>query len=213
MIISLIGLSGSGKTTLARNLADKHGFVCLSCDELIEEALEPELASAGGSGTGRLAKWLGQPFEKGFSAHQERYIECEARSMHEIARAISEEGEGREFVIDTTGSFVYLPNITQAEIAGISTIVYLETPADDLKAMFEQYLKDPKPVIWGDMYRPRSGESQRESLGRCYRDLVELRQRRYAAIADVTIPYSLKERLTLDSGEILRRIKSEISKH
>ena len=73
----------------------------------------PELTPFKGTGTARVAAWLGQPYESGFAEKQERYLELEGRAMLEVSLALQEEAPGRDFVIDTTGSFVHLPRAVQ----------------------------------------------------------------------------------------------------
>lgn len=213
MNIALIGLSGCGKTTLARRLSVEAGFVSLSCDDLIEDGLLPELAPFKGTSTARVAAWLGQPYESGFGEKQERYLELEGRAMLEVSLALQEEAPGRDFVIDTTGSFVHLPRAVQNAVSDVATIVYLETPEDEIDKMFAQFLADPKPVIWADQFVPNPGETQRESLARCYPELAAFRRAKYAEIADVTLPYSMTERERIGAREMLQRIRNAISKH
>ena len=54
--------------------------------------------------------------------------------------------------------------------------------------MFEQYLKEPKPVVFGDVYSQEEGETSIQTLSRCYRKLLDLRSTLYAECADVIIP-------------------------
>jgi len=57
--------------------------------------------------------------------------------------------------------------------------------------MREQYLRDPKPVCWGGLYRAEvgesSGESSRAAIERLYPRLLETRDARYRELAHEVI--------------------------
>ena len=69
--------------------------------------------------------------------------------------------------------------------------MYLEATDEVKKLLFERYLSNPKPVIWGASFTKQKGESDLGALQRCYPQLLEYRAARYKALADLTIPHNL----------------------
>lgn len=61
-------------------------------------------------------------------------------------------------------------------------------------------MTDPKPVVWGQSFNKKEGESDHDALVRCYPELLEFRARRYANLADITLPYDIA-RAPQSSGE------------
>jgi len=53
--------------------------------------------------------------------------------------------------------------------------------------MLKKYIQNPKPVIWGDIFRREKGESNEKAIERCYLLLLELREERYKRYSDVAI--------------------------
>ena len=182
MVVTLIGFSGCGKSHLACKLAQHAGFQLFSCDERIEEKLAASLKRQDGSGTRRVAAWLGHPDEPGFAVRQQKYLAAEEESVRESCDWISA-NSGSRLVIDSTGSGIYMPSELTALLRARSTVIYVEIPETDAASMYEQYLSDPKPVIWNDTYQPASGESSGEALARCYRELLHHRIALYRAMA------------------------------
>ena len=70
--------------------------------------------------------------------------------------------------------------------------------------MFNQYLKEPKPVIWNDVFSPKSGESNEEALKRCYPELIKQRTEMYYRYADVTLIIDRKNRDKFSTKKILQ---------
>lgn len=70
-------------------------------------------------------------------------------------------------------------------------VVYLEATAEVRDALFQKYISNPKPVIWGDSFNMQTGESKPDALKRCYPLLLGFRAEKYAQLADVTIPHKV----------------------
>jgi hypothetical protein len=47
------------------------------------------------------------------------------------------------------------------------------------KLLIARYLSDPKPVLWGDQFVQRPGESAKEAVARCYPQLIAHRKKLY----------------------------------
>lgn len=204
MNISLVGMSGSGKSHWSKKL-EKKGFRRFSIDELLEEKLEKGLKQLGYSGINDVSKWMRQPYEERYVRTSATYLEYEKRTMLEVLRHIETDRNYDNIVIDTTGSVVYTGDEILDKLSGLTKVIYLETPASVQKEMYELYIKDPKPVIWGDSFNKKAKESNNEALARCYPELLAYRTKRYEKIADKTLDYSQlrNKSLTLDKFLLL----------
>ncbi len=191
MILSIIGMSGSGKTYWSRKLAE-FGFHRVSCDDRIEEQLQLQfqLHRDGYSGIQGVARWTGHPYEAGYQERQAAYLAAETKVVKEILETL-ERGVTRDLVIDTTGSVVYTGEELCRGLLARSIVVHLESSLTDFEVMFQQYSKDPKPVVWGDLFRRQENETNEAALARCYKDLLQYRRTLYEKYATVTIPTSL----------------------
>lgn len=187
MILTLIGMSGSGKTHWSKRLRET-GFQHICCDDLIEECLAPELKKQGFQGLNDVAKWMGQPYEERFQRCQQKYLAFEIQVTRYIIAQI-ESSSLSNAVIDTTGSVIYIGNEICEKLAALTTIIYLETPQHVQDQMFQSYIVDPKPVIWGDLFNQKPDETPHEALARCYHQLLEYRSTLYQKYAHCSIPY------------------------
>lgn len=214
MIISLIGLSGCGKSTWAQRLADERGFKRFCCDDMIESRLHEELHSSGINGIRGVAFWMGQPYEQFFPERQATYLTREAGVIAEIVQTLAlGSDENENIVIDTTGSFIYLDPVLCSSLKSHSKLVYLKVPDEEIPQMFRQYLADPKPVVWKDMFSQQVGESNVQALSRCYPQLIESRMRLYEQYADIVLPMGLAARDNISTEQFLDRIKDALFKH
>jgi hypothetical protein len=67
------------------------------------------------------------------------------------------------------------------------TVVYLAASHQEKELLIERYLTDPKPVLWRGVFQPKSSETPRETVARCYPKLVEARRQSYEALAHCTL--------------------------
>ncbi len=205
MRIALIGMSGSGKTYWSKRLAQR-GFVRFCCDDMIEQKLEHELIPLGYAGIADVSRWMGQPYDARYGQTSSKYLQFEEDSMQEIIAAISSLTPAANVVIDTTGSVIYTGSTTLQQLKEVSRIVYLETSQLVQKKMYELYLQDPKPVIWGSSFDKKTGETDLSTLARCYPDLIAYRNKRYQQYADCTIAYSVHQQKNLSIDQFLALI-------
>lgn len=184
--ISVIGMSNVGKTRRAKSLvADPAlNFLWLNCDDLVEAKLKPFLEGKGFKGVDGVAAWMGQPYEKRYHETQHLFLKFEGEAMQEI-----DYGVGRNVIVDTTGSVIYLPQPVLQRLCENTLIIYLEATADIRKLLFERYISNPKPVVWGSSFNKNASESDLDALKRCYPQLLEFRASRYSKLADITIPH------------------------
>jgi shikimate kinase len=185
LVLSFIGMSNIGKTYWSERLS-KFEFRHFNCDDLIEKKLFSELYVLGYSGINDVSLWMGQPYEKRFKENQRKYLNFEKEAMEDIFAELK--NTKQNVVIDTTGSFVHLNEKTCLELKERSLIVYIKATDSMREKMFERYVEDPKPVVFGDIFNPQEGESGAKALRRCYPILLENRSKLYEKYADVIIP-------------------------
>lgn len=191
MIISLIGMSGIGKSYWSSKLRQEKGFISYCCDDLVEEKLKPELKILGLKGIHDVSRWMGEPYEKEYELRAHKYLFFERQVMFEIFDELQniKPDNHPNVVIDTTGSIIYTGEDILAELREISLILYLDITDQIKKQMYELYIKEPKPVFWGDSFTIKNGENPRAALARCYPDLLNYRINIYRKYADVILDY------------------------
>lgn len=187
MIITLIGMSGTGKSHWSKKL-EKKGFVRYCCDDLIEELLGNDLKKLGYSGIADVSKWMGQPYDKQYSKTSRAYLEREIQVTKRFLREVKK-NKKKDIVIDTTGSVIYTGEDILKLLAELTRVIYLETPQSVQDDMFQLYIKDPKPVIWGGVFTKKRGESDRDALARCYPKLLKTRSQKYKKMAHKKLDY------------------------
>jgi len=205
--LSLIGMSGAGKSHWSHKLAAA-GFRVIGVDDRIEEKLAPELAAGGYRGIGGVAAWMGWPVDPAYREREKKYLECEIRSMSEALdeiQASAEEG----IILDTTGSVVYTGDAICRRMQSLTTVVYLEASPQEETVLIARYLSDPKPVLWGDQFAPRPGESSRDAIARCYPQLLAHRKKLYARYAHRIVPMSSMWNVDLDARGFLEFIEAQ----
>lgn len=185
LAVSLIGMSNTGKSYWSEKFTELN-FEPIHCDDLIEAKLASELKARGYSGIADVSRWMGQPYDKRFAANQQKYLDCERDVISETILKLKAENLGN-VVIDTTGSFVHLENDICSQLQLCSLIVCIEATKDMQDKMFKLYIEKPKPVIFGDIFSVKKGETGRQALKRCYPELLDYRSRLYRQYADVVI--------------------------
>ncbi len=202
--ISLVGMSGCGKTVVSSKLERDAGWRTFHCDDLIAERLRELLPNAA-SETAALSAWMGQPYSKGFQGRQKQYLDVERQVVDEALAQIAAGSDG-PVVLDTTGSVIYLGDDVAQQLRAATTVVYLKVAATEHDRMLERYFADPKPVIWADLYQPRSGEDPELALRRCYPELLRWRAAQYERWAHVVIPVSIESLMQLTAESFLESV-------
>lgn len=188
MRLTLFGMSNSGKSYWSKKLEEK-GYVRLSCDDYIEEKLGKELRKFGYSGIADVSKWLGQPYERRYKLNSKKYLELEIESLKTYIHHIKSQIAKKNIVIDTTGSVIYADRVILKELRRYTKIMYLDTPKSVREKMYTSYVENPKPVIWGDIFSQKKGESGKEVLERCYVKLLAFRTKQYKQYAEGILDY------------------------
>src|SRR5262249_3068523 len=183
--LALIGMSGAGKTFWSRQLAAA-GHSALSCDDRIEERLAPRLATGGYSGINGVAAWMGWPDSPHYAERETQYLSEEIAVLEEVLNDLACSPE-KSLVLDTTGSLIYTGNHLLLRLRKSMTVVHLAASQQEQQLLIERYLSDPKPVLWRGAFQPKDGETPRQTVARCYPNLIAARRQSYAALAHCTI--------------------------
>ncbi len=207
LALTLVGMSNVGKSFWSTSLTHTEGFSVIGCDDLIEAELGTVLQEAGlNGGITDVAKWMGQPHDLRFAANQQTYLDLETMTIRRTIDRLKQPPLGGNIVVDTTGSVVHTSGELCEDLASHSTVVYLEATAEMQQAMFELYIAEPKPVVWGDVYCGQTDKSPQDALARCYPELLSRRSGLYRQMAHVIIPRQMS--LDLDSGaDFLARVR------
>ncbi len=190
MIISFIGMSGVGKTYWSKKL-EKKGFKRFCVDEMIEEKLKSDLKKFGYKGIKDVAKWMGQPLDNKYKQTSKKYLKFEEEVMQEIINYLETRTNSERVVVDTTGSLIYTDKSLQRHLAKNSKVVYLHAPKSVKREMVIRYVKEPKPIYWGNLAKNKKVHKTREFLIKEYPKLLEYRTKKYQKIAEIFFDYHL----------------------
>jgi len=205
--LSLIGMSGAGKTHWSQKLAAA-GLRVISIDDRIEKKLAPELAAGGYIGIGGVAAWMGWPDQPAYRERERKYLTAEIESMDEVLNEIEASG-GEGILLDTTGSVVYAGDEICRRMQALTTVVYLAVPAAEEENLIARYLSDPKPVLWGDQFEQRPGESAKDAVARCYPQLIANRKKLYERYANRVVSLAKLEGMRLDARGFLELLDAQ----
>jgi shikimate kinase len=205
--LSFIGMSGAGKSHWAQKLAVA-GFRVIRVDDRIEQKLATELASGGYRGIGGVAAWMGWPDQPTYREREQKYLAREVESMNEALDEI-EAARGEGIILDTTGSVVYTGDEICRRMQSCTTVVYLEAPPAEEKILIARYLSDPKPVLWGDQFVPRPGESAKDTVARCYPQLIAHRKRLYEKYAHCVVSIECLRKTNPDARGFLEYLDAQ----
>ena len=177
MRLALIGMSGAGKTFWSRQLATA-GHPEISCDDKIEQRLASRLASGGYSGINGVAAWMGWPNSPTYAERESQYLSDEIAVLEEVLDDLARLPE-KSLVLDTTGSVIYAGNHLLLRLRKLMTVVHLAASPQEQQLLIERYLNDPKPVLWRGAFQPKPEETPRETVARCYPNLIAARRQSY----------------------------------
>ena len=209
--LALIGMSGAGKSYWSKKMEEK-GYRWYNCDEMIAERLGSELPGKGNT-TLKLAKWMGQPFSEGYIKTEKLYLELEEAVVEHICDELEQCTENAPVVVDTTGSLIYMQKKLLRRLRALTKMVHLRLPEEKHEQLFENFINDPKPVIWEGKFKPRKGETPQNALRRCYKDLLSFRNERYSLLADYVLDYSFHHSPEREVDELLDLMERSFEKN
>src|SRR5262249_46048572 len=206
--LALIGMSGAGKTFWSRQLGAA-GHPAISCDDKIEERLASRLGSGGYSGINGVAAWMGWPDSPTYAERETQYLSEEIAVLEEVLNELARSPD-KSLVLDTTGSVIYTGNHHLMRLRKLMTVVYLAASPQEQQLLIERYLNDPKPVLWRGAFQVRPNETPRETVARCYPNLISARRQSYAALAHCTIEVAHLRELPHRSEAFLELVESKL---
>lgn len=206
--LALIGMSGAGKTFFTRQLAAA-GHPAISCDDKIEERLASRLASGGYTGINGVAAWMGWPDSPNYAEREAQYLSEEIAVLEEVLNGLARSPE-KSLVLDTTGSVIYTGNHHLMRLRKLMTVVHLAASPQEQQLLIERYLGDPKPVLWRGAFQPKAGETPRETVARCYPNLIAARRQSYAALSHCTIEVAQLRELPHEPEAFLELVESKM---
>jgi shikimate kinase len=169
--IVLIGMSNAGKSRRAKELMESLDFFVYSVDAEIAKELGLRDVEA-------IGEWLGHPDVPGYKEKEKIYLALEEK-FSDIAYIEKHVPRGKNIVFDTTGSVAHLSEEIRTKLYEHCLVVYLTV--DSIERMIENFFETVKPLIWGDYFSQREGESRDEALRRSYPELLAFREERYAS--------------------------------
>ena len=192
--LAFVGMSNVGKSYRSRVLRDECDFMWYHVDGEIRKTLVFDTMDG-------ISKWLGLPNTPGYAAREQTYLAAE--DTHTKVDFL--DTNGKNLVFDTTGSVIYLPQSTLSWLRENCLIVNIDAGEGSIAHMMEQFLLEPKPLIWQNYFEAKEDESERETLERCYPRLLSDRLLKYRALAHMTIPVSeLHNKSGSETLEIIR---------
>jgi shikimate kinase len=200
-------MSGAGKSHWSQKLAGA-GFRVIRVDDRIEDKLAGELASGGYRGIGGVAAWMGWPDQPAYRERARMYLDREIESMKEALDEIEASNE-KGIILDTTGSVVYTGEEICRRMQNLTTVVYLAATPEEERILIARYLSDPKPVLWGDQFEQRPGESANDAVARCYPRLIAARKKLYEKYAHRTVSMERLRKTNPDARGFLEMIEAQ----
>lgn len=184
--IAFVGMSNVGKSYRSKVLRDESEFDWYQVDKEIMKSL-------GFNDMEEISAWLGLPHTNTYQERERLYLDAEAKHTK-----VDFLDTHRNLVFDTTGSVIYLKNSTVEWLKENCLIVNLDAGEGAIVPMMQKFIEQPKPVVWNGMYVQKPGESERETLERCYPALLSDRLKKYRTMAHLNIS---AEELYDKSGE------------
>jgi shikimate kinase len=204
--LAMIGMSGAGKTFWTRRIAET-GVSAISCDDVIEEKLAPRLKTGGYTGINGVAAWMGWPDSVTYAERETQYLAEEIAALDEVLSGLEKDSQ-RSLVLDTTGSVIYTGNHLLVRLRKLMKVVYLAASDAEQQLLIERYLSDPKPVLWRGAFVPKAGEMPRETVARCYPNLMATRRQSYAALAHTTLQVAELRELPHSADAFLAKVNA-----
>ena len=207
MFITLIGMSGIGKSYWSKKL-EQHDFIRFGCDDLITEYLAKKLGFANAMEFDMHA-WVGYPDETTHAERAKEYLQAEETVLMNIINNLEAANHQQNFVIDSTGSIIYMKSNVISRLKELTHFVYLDIAPDDLDKMFTYYMQNPVAIMWNGYFQAKPDEPRLKTFERCYPLLIQSREQKYQEIAQITVPPEVHRAQETTVEKILGYIKSK----
>ena len=182
--IAFVGMSNIGKSLRARQLELDKNFERVAVDEQILQFLNFKNFD-------EISRWLGFPFDENFFAHQKKYLAAEKKFTEKNYFP------KKNFVLDTTGSVIYLPKTTIDFLKKNFLVVHFVLPKNFSTKILQNFFERPKPLIWGDIFEFFDAP-KKKLLAKNYEKLLDFREKKYREIADFSIEIFREKKILFD---------------
>ena len=194
--IILIGMSGVGKSYHSRIIKRLYGHTLFSIDDMIAKEI-------GERNVHDIAKFLGTPYEGRYKKNSEQYLTLEEKFTKE-SLTYAEQNPNTKIIIDTTGSLVHLSKDLLTQLKKYSFTIFLDTNDSLIEEMIERYILEPKPVIWGELYKEFTVQNYKKMLKICYPKLLESRRQAYKTYSQYILPFETHKQKDFDIFEWIK---------
>ena len=195
--LAFVGLSNAGKSYRSKVLVEQADFYWYEVDSSIQNELGLEDMSD-------ISGWLGYPTTTTYKERAAKYLAAEEKCTH----LASLDTKGKNLVFDTTGSVIHLTGETKDWLLDQCLVVNIDVGEDSITELCDKYFEEPKPVLWGDSFNQQEGETDEESLRRCYPEMLRDRLGKYRELAHVSI--SMVDLFDRSAEETLTTIKASL---
>ncbi len=218
--IALVGMSGAGKSFWTKRLSEPAAIpaspATTSSKSAFARTSPPRDTLAS---TVSPPGWVGPTARPTHNANPDATLSAEIAVLDDLLSELERDSQ-RELVLDTTGSVIYAGNNILMRLRRQMTVVYLAAaPQERELYCVGRYLSDPKPVLWRGAFQPKSDETPRDTVARCYPKLAAARRQSYEALAHCTLPVASLHRVSSQDvdarnyGELfLDQIRAELGK-
>lgn len=177
--LAFVGMSNCWKSYISKILQNDAGFFWYEVDKEIQKKMWFNTMED-------ISSWMWKPGDKGFEEREALYLEKEEECTYFRELDIY----GKNLVFDTTGSVVYLSDTTRSWLKNHCLVVHIDVWIDAIPIMLERFMSEAKPVFWNGMLNNKQWETEKESLRRCYPELLKDRLKKYKDFSHITIPAS-----------------------
>jgi len=91
-------------------------------------------------------------------------------------------------VLDMPGSVIYADKNVLDRVTSEFWVLYIKADDNDVERLKQLYYSSPKPLIWKDSYNSSLAATPDASVMASYSSLLANRAKKYAGLADMTLP-------------------------
>jgi hypothetical protein len=154
------------------------------------------------------------PYDPGFSQREEKYLYYERKVLQSLTTMLANQGDHqRRFVIDMSGSAIYTGDDILSALRRHLTIVYFAVSADAHEQMLQNYLAQPRPIVWNGQFEPGCASTVDEALACCYPQLIASREAHYESLCDVKVDYSIHRQPGFTVEELTTFVRKHLNGH
>ncbi len=206
MKLTLIGMSTVGKSYWSERF-EAAGFERIDLDGLIRDQLVAHIDNCQVQSHQDISDWLGLPDEPRYAENEKKLMQFEVEALKYAVSILENKPKNARVVVDTGGSLVYTPPQYWQLLKQFTPIIYLKMDKTIHQTLVDNYLRDPRWVIWNGCFDPQKGETLLETYSRCYSNLIKGREKLYEIYADYTLEYGIHRDRNMTVDAFLKLLK------